>query len=63
MYGLERPKQHMSQPEWREANRLTPAGLKMTRQRAVADVQQHKQLRARLVEARALKPPKMWYPL
>ena len=62
MYGLSHPKEHMSQPKWREANRLTEAGLKETRRRVVGDVRQHKALRERLLEAGALGPPKVWNP-
>lgn len=62
MYGLWAHKHHMSQPQWREANRLTPAGIKQTRKRVIDDVRQHKQLRARLIEAGALKPPRRWVP-
>ncbi len=62
MYRLSRAKHHMSQDEWREANRLTSAGLAQTRRRVVSDVRQHKQLRERLLEAGALKGPKLWKP-
>ena len=62
MYGLGWPKEHMSQPEWREANRLTPRGLNETKRRVVGDVRQHKELRQRLLQARMLHPPKMWCP-
>lgn len=62
MYGLSKPKHHMSQHEWRESNRLTARGREFTRQRVVKDVQQHKQLRAHLVEAGVLAPPQLWEP-
>lgn len=62
MYGLDAPKEHMNQHEWREANRLTPIGLEATRRRVIGDVLQHKQLRARLVQAGALGPPRIWEP-
>ena len=62
MYGLSQPKEHMSQTEWRTANRLTDEGLEETRRRCVGDVIQHKALRMRLIEAGALGPPKMWTP-
>lgn len=62
MYDLPAHKHHMSQPEWRKANRLTPEGIEATKKRVVDDVIQHKQLRAKLVEVGALKPPRMWYP-
>lgn len=62
MYDLPFPKEHMSQPQWREANRLTPKGLKETRRRVAGDVRQHKALRRKLIEAGALGPPRMWRP-
>lgn len=62
MYGLSHPKEHMSQPKWREANRLTEAGLKETRRRVVGDVKQHKALRAHMLEAGVLGAPKVWTP-
>jgi hypothetical protein len=62
MYGIDAPKEHMGQHHWREANRLTPHGIEETRRRVVGDVRQHKLLRARLIEAGALKEPKVWRP-
>lgn len=62
MYGLEAPKHHMTQQEWRDANRLTPEGFEKTRKRVVSDVIQHKQLRAALIEYGCLKAPKIWKP-
>jgi hypothetical protein len=62
MYGLPEAKHHMSQNEWREANRLTPEGIEATKKRATSDVIQHKALRERLIQAGALKPPRVWHP-
>ena len=62
MYGLSHPKEHMSQPQWRAANRLTPEGIRETKRRVKGDVRQHKSLRAKLIEAGALGPPKVWHP-
>jgi len=62
MYGLSHPKEHMSQPAWRKANRLTPEGIRETRRRVIGDVKQHKALRNALLNAGALGPPKVWYP-
>lgn len=62
MYGIEAPKVHMTQQDWRDANRLTPEGFEKTRDRVVSDVMQHKQLRAALIEHGALKAPKIWRP-
>jgi hypothetical protein len=62
MFGLATGKEHLNQVEWREANRLTPAGLEQTRRRVIGDVLQHKELRARLIQAGALGPPRAWEP-
>lgn len=62
MYGLSHRKEHMNQPQWRKANRLTPSGLKETRRRVAGDVRQHKELRLKLIEAGALKAPRRWCP-
>lgn len=60
--GVEAPKIGMSQPDWRDANRLTPDGIKLTKERVVGDVIQHKALRVRLHEEGLLKEPKVWRP-
>jgi hypothetical protein len=60
--GLTAPKVHMTQADWREANRLTPEGLRRTRQRVEGDVRQHKELRERMVELGWLRLPKVWSP-
>lgn len=60
MLGVRAPKVHMNTPRWREANRLTPRGLELTRKRAVGDVRQHIELRRRLLSMGALGRPRMW---
>ena len=62
MLGLPAPKIHMNTVMWREANRLTPAGLKLTAKRAVGDVIQHMALRRELVRRDLLSVPKVWRP-
>lgn len=62
MLGLDHPKVQMDQAKWREANRLTPEGLKLTRKRVVGDVHQHIEMRQRLIEKGYLGPPRMWTP-
>lgn len=52
----------MSQPAWREANRLTPDGVALTKKRVIDDVVQHRALRAKLIERGVLKPPSVWRP-
>lgn len=56
------PKVHMSNAMWREANRLTKAGLALTRKRVVGDVRLHMKLREKLVELDMLRPPQEWRP-
>jgi hypothetical protein len=60
--GVTKPKIHMNTPRWREANRLTDAGLALTAKRVMGDVVQHMALRKRLIELDLLKPPKTWRP-
>lgn len=60
MLGLPQPKIHMNNALWREANRLTPAGLKATAKRVVGDVLQHMALRHELLKRNLLGAPKVW---
>lgn len=62
MLGIPAPKVSMSQAKWREANRLTENGLKLTYKRVVGDVKQHRQLRKKLIELKLLGAPKVWRP-
>lgn len=60
MLGLEREKVKMDQRSWRDANRLTPEGLEKTRKRVVGDVQQHIEMRERLLRLGYLGAPVLW---
>lgn len=61
MLGLPEPKRHMTQNEWREANRLfSDDRLALSRERCVGDVLQHKALRVELVRRHLLGSPRMW---
>jgi hypothetical protein len=60
MLLLEHDKVQMNQIKWRAANRLTPEGLALTRERVVGDVRQHMELRRTLLELGYLAPPVMW---
>jgi len=62
MLGIQDSKVHMSNAMWREANRLTPEGLKLTAQRAIGDVMQHMAMRKKLIERNLLGPPRTWRP-
>ena len=60
LLGLEHPKVQMDQAKWREANRLTHKGIRLTKERVTGDVRQHIELRAALLERDMLGPPKVW---
>lgn len=60
--GLFHPKVGMNQARWREANRLTPDGLALVRERVTGDVRQHIEMRRRLLELGYLAPPVVWKP-
>lgn len=60
--GCPLPKIHMTQAEWRRANRLTAEGIERTRVRVLGDVRQHKWLRDKLTALRWLGPPRVWRP-
>lgn len=62
LFDLPAPKVHMSQYKWRQGNRLTPEGIKATKERASGDVYQHILLRNRMMELNLLKTPKTWRP-
>lgn len=60
--GVTLEKFHMSQTAWREANRLSPAGLKLTIHRVMSDVHAHSHLRDAMLAKGYLKGPSMWNP-
>lgn len=60
--GIESPKMPMSMQDWREANRLTRRGLKLVRERVMADVVQNVAMYQALQELDLLGPPKLWIP-
>jgi hypothetical protein len=60
MLLLEHDKVQMNQIKWRAANRLTPEGLALTRERVVGDVKQHMELRRTLMDLGYLAPPVKW---
>ena len=59
--GVRSRKEHMTQPMWREANRLTPKGLELTYIRVTKDVKQHMRMRKQLLKADYLKHPRVWH--
>jgi hypothetical protein len=62
LLGLRNPKVGMNQATWREANRLTPEGITLTRDRVTGDVRQHIEMRQRMLDLGILGPPKLWTP-
>lgn len=62
MLGVDGTKVHMTQPAWREANRLTGPGIGFARERCVEDVIQNIHLRRRLIDDGFLKSPRVWRP-
>lgn len=62
VYGNPITKYHMSQSDWREANRLTEKGLALTRERVASDVYAHDRLRLAMVDRGMLSEPKVWRP-
>lgn len=62
MLDIQAPKIGMTQTDWREANRLEPNGLEKTRHRVTGDVEQHIEMRAKMLKMGLLKSPKYWSP-
>lgn len=62
MFDLPEAKHHMTQTEWRKANRLSAEGIAFARKRVVDDVVQHMALREEMLRRNILKPPKVWKP-
>ncbi len=60
MMGVYRKKKHMTQADWREANRLTPEGLVKTEERVTSDVKQNMDMRKQLLKYDLLKSPRIW---
>lgn len=60
MLGIDAPKVGMNQKKWRDANRLTPEGIRLTKERVVGDVYQHILLRAELIRLGLLRAPRRW---
>lgn len=60
MLGIKHPKVQMGQQKWRAANRLNPESFQLTYKRAVGDVLQNIEMRARLMELGYLGPPRVW---
>ncbi len=62
MFGLKHHKLHISNTEWRQANRLKRSGIATARERATSDVTLHMELYPYLRDGGYLKAPKVWTP-
>lgn len=62
LFNLPIGKKHMTQVDWREANRLTERGLQETKERVESDVYGHMIMRAKMLELNLLKGPRPWKP-
>lgn len=62
LLGIPIPKVHMTQYQWRKANRLSEGGLKAAESRVTNDVLQHILLRNKMLELGLLKAPRVWKP-
>lgn len=60
MLKLEHDKVKMDQRKWRDANRLTPEGLALVKERVIGDVKQHIEMRRRLLALGYLSGPVLW---
>ena len=58
--GIVIEKFHMTQPKWREANRLSPQGVELTRRRVTSDVHAHSHMRELMLEQGWLTGPRVW---
>lgn len=59
--GITLEKFHMTQPKWREANRLSPFGWDLTKRRVTSDVHAHWHMREAMLDAGWLSSPTVWY--
>lgn len=62
MLGIKAPKVQMNQAKWRAANRLTPEGIALTRERVVGDINQHIEMLAELRRRNLVGPGRLWTP-
>jgi hypothetical protein len=53
---------HMTQHDWREANRLTPEGRIKASERCAGDVYTNMLMREKMLKLNLLKSPKVWHP-
>lgn len=61
-FAVGQGKYHMTQTKWREANRLTPAGIALAEKRVTGDVLDHIAMRDQMLKRGLLGRPRMWRP-
>jgi hypothetical protein len=61
LFDLPIQKYHMTQKDWREANRLTNEGLATTERRVSSDVLTNILLRNKMLDLNLLGTPKVWH--
>jgi hypothetical protein len=62
MFDTQNKKYSMDTGKWADANMLLPHGIELARKRCVSDVKEHIELRQRLLDIGALRPPVEWSP-
>jgi hypothetical protein len=62
MFEAKNKKYTMDTAKWAAANMLLPEGIELSRTRCARDVKEHIELRAKLLEVGALRPPVEWSP-
>src|SRR5665213_2478404 len=60
MLKIDHEKVKMTQADWRDANRLTKEGIRLTKIRVAGDVEQHIEMRAEILKRGWLGAPKVW---
>lgn len=60
MFELDHPKVSMNTSLWAAGNMLLPKGIAATKQRAIGDVEQHLELREKMLSLGLLAPPRTW---
>jgi len=62
MLGLSHDKVGMNTGKWADANMLLLEGIMLAKERVVGDVEQHIEMRQRMLDLGILGPPKLWSP-
>lgn len=62
MFELAHPKVAMNTTRWADANMLLPEGIQMAKERVIGDVEQHIEMRQKMLDRGYLRPPILWSP-